>query len=148
MKRVLSLPQRRLAVVVQLLSYPLILIPGVYKLSFLTPLLSGLLSLLAVLLWVGSSGFLFYNTSIWQFGNAPDAQLDERQNIVRNYAYRNAYILLSTLILFALLYGMLAIDFHWWLPSRSGQFSAFFFSFLFLMLNLPSAIIAWTERDV
>lgn len=148
MKRVLSLSQRRVAVAMQLLSYPLILIPGVYELSFLTPLLSGMLSLLAVVLWLGSSGFLFYNTSIWQFGNAPDAQLDERQNIVRNYAYRNAYILLSTLILFALLYTMIAVDYHWWLPSRSGQLSSLFFSFLFLMLMLPSAIIAWTEQEV
>lgn len=146
MKRILTLPQRRLAVVAQLVSYPLIL--GAYQVSFLAPLTRGLLSLAAILLWLGAIGYLFYNTDIWQFGNAPDENLDERQNSVRNYAYRNAYITLSAVIIVALLYTMLAIDFNWWLPSGSGQVTALFFSFLFIMLILPSAIIAWTEPEL
>ena len=146
MKRVLPLPQRRLAVLAQLVSYPLIFLA--YELPTVDPLLRSLISLLAALCWLGSIGYLFYNTSIWQFGNAPDEHLDERQNSVRNYAYRNAYISLSTLVMLGLCYTMLAIDNQWWLPNRSGQLSSLFFSFLFLMLILPSAIIAWTEPEV
>ncbi len=95
----------------QLLSYPLIL--GVQELPFFGPLLKSLIGVLAALLWAGSIGFLFYDTSIWQFGKALDAQLDERQNIVRNYVYRDVYITLSAVVLFAFLYAMIAVDYQW-----------------------------------
>lgn len=145
MKRVLSLPHRRLAVVAQLLSYPLIFLA--YELS-VDPLLRSFISLLAALLWLGAMGYLFYNTAIRQFGNAPDENLDERQNSVRNYAYRNAYISLSVVVMLCLFYTLLAIDKQWWLPSRLGQITSLFFTFLFLMVILPSAIIAWTEPEL
>jgi hypothetical protein len=145
MKRTLPLLNRRLGVLANLFSYPV-------GLWFTEPTmdqpLKSIGTFLAVLLWLVSFGYLFYRTDLWTFGNAPDNQLDERQNIVRNYAYRYAYILLSTAALGLSLYFMMAIDNHWWLPINYGQASTLFFSLLFLVLILPSAIIAWREREV
>lgn len=143
MTRTLSLVQRRLATVFQLTSYPLL---------FLTTHWMGLSSSMATIIGLSAfavlSAYLYRGTQLWQFGNAPDEQLDERQVLVRNRAYRFAYSIVSAAVLTLLVYLMLAADFRWPMLNGYDQLSPFFWSIMTVLLVLPSAILAWTESDV
>lgn len=143
MNRTIPLVRRRVAVVFQLLSYPL-----AFGLTNAAGLPSRIATLLALAVFAGSFAYLYYQTGLWQFGNAPDNDLDERQVQIRNQAYRLAYIGISTLIILALVYTMLAQDFHWYLPTGSVETNVLFWSVWFLVMTLPSAILAWTETEV
>ncbi len=143
MIRVLPLANRRVAVVLHVLSFPL---------AFMSTAGLGLLSSIAVLIgliaFAGTAYYLYHNTGLWQFGNAPDGQLDERQVQTRNQAYRYAYMIISTILVCLLAYLMLATDFRWPLPVSSSQVNPVFWSFWLLVLTLPSAVLAWTEQDI
>ncbi|RYF78488.1 MAG: hypothetical protein EOO39_01275 [Cytophagaceae bacterium] len=143
MTRTLSLTQRRLATVLQLVSYPIL---------FFTMRSIGLSSSLATMVgllpFFALSVYLYRGTQLWQYGNAPDEQLDERQVLVRNQAYRLAYSFVSAVVLILLVYLMLASDFHWPVLNGYDQISPFFWGVWIVVLVLPSAILAWTESDV
>lgn len=84
----------------------------------------------------------------WQWGNAPERELDERQVTVRNRAYVTAYAAFVTLTFLALMYGAVAIDKAWWLPTTWGEASAVVWGALLLGTTLPAAILAWTDRPL
>ena len=143
MTRTISLARRRIAVIGQLLSYPLI---------FLTAtglgIIPSLATLLGLLVFAAISAYLYRNTGLWQFGNAPDEQLDERQVQTRNQAYRFAYMGISALVILIFLYLILADDLRLRVPRSYDQISPIFNTVFTFIMVLPSAILAWTESDV
>lgn len=146
MKRSLSVANRRVAVLLNLLTYPAMfwLVASSPFPLLLNALGIGLLAALFGLTMV----YLFYKTDLWAFANAPDEQLDERQNGVRNYAYRHAYTTLSPLLMLALAYAMIASDKGGWLPNSPAQITLLFFEVLALTLSLPSIVLAWLEPEI
>ena len=143
MTRTIPLLRRRIAVIAQLISYPFI-----FLLTRLLHVRPGADTLLALLVLVGVSFYLYYNTGLWQFGNAPDNQLDERQVQTRNQAYRLAYIGVSVLIISIITGLLLADHLHRPLTVNYDQLSPVFWTIWTLVMVLPSAILAWTESDV
>lgn len=96
---------------------------------------------------IGAGLALFWKSTVWHLGNAPSAQLDERQLQVRADAYTSAYqilagVLLLVLVLLLDVFPGLAAD----LVQANGN------SWLVLMmvsaLNLPSDLLAWREREL
>ena len=143
MTRTIPRAQRRVAVVMQLVSYPL-----VFLVTTLLGIWPSFSTLLGLLVFAGLSAYLYYNTGLWQFGNAPDDQLDERQVQTRNQAYRFAYIGVSSVVILLFLYLVLAEDFRLNIPHGYDQISAVFNTVFTFIMVLPSAILAWTESDV
>lgn len=143
MTRTIPLLRRRIAVIVQLVSYPFIIL-----LTRLLHIWPGVDTLLALLAFAGVSVYLYYNTGLWQFGNAPDDQLDERQVQARNQAYRLAYIGVSALIILLITGLLLADHIHQPLTVNYDQLSPVFWTIWTLVMVLPSAILAWTESDI
>ncbi|GAB3643189.1 hypothetical protein [Spirosoma arcticum] len=143
MIRTIPRAQRRIAVVLQLISYPLLF--SIASLLGIWPSVSTLLALIGL---AGISAYLYHNTGLWQFGNAPDDQLDERQVQTRNQAYRLAYIGVSGLVVLLLIYLALANDLRLLVPRGFDQVTPFFWTIWTFVMVLPSAILAWTESDV
>lgn len=139
----LSLRQRRLAVLGQLLSFPVILSLG----SWLG-LSVGWTTLLALLVYLATAFYLYRGTGLWHYGNAPDEWLDERQVQVRNRAYRLAYAFISALLIILIGYLLLAPDMGWSNLTNYNQRSGLFYTLFAVVLILPSAILAWTESEV
>ena len=139
----LSLRQRRLAVLGQLLSFPVILSLG----SWLG-LSVGWTTLLALLVYLATAFYLYRGTGLWHYGNAPDEWLDERQVQVRNRAYRLAYAFISALLIILIGYLLLAPDMGWSNLTNYEQRSGLFYTLFAIVLILPSAILAWTEPEV
>lgn len=140
MKRSVSLINRRMAVLANLLTYPVI-----FWLVAFRPMnaqLTGSCLVVMGVLFVATMVYLFYKTDLWIFANAPDDQLDERQNGVRNYAYRHAYVFLSPLLILSFVYAMIASDNGAWLPNSPAQITVLFFDMLFVTLTLPSIMLA------
>jgi hypothetical protein len=100
---------------------------------------------LALVLMTGLAVLL--TSSVWHAANEPDPHLDERQQRVRDRAYLQSYRLLASLTSLAVLYGGLAWDNAWWLPSTWNQVQALVWGVLLLTLTLPAAVVAWTEPD-
>lgn len=146
MKRSLSLTNRRTAVLINLLSYPVMV--WLIALAPFSQPMNGIGIGLSIGLFAATMLYLFYKTDLWIFANAPDDQLDERQNVVRNYAYRYAYILMSTLIMLLLVYLMLVVDTGGWRPNLPMPFTTFFWIISSLILSLPSIILAWMEPEI
>lgn len=142
MNRTLSLTRRRTAVAVQLLSYPLLCAAG-YQFAWPTRFVLPL----ALVIYAGASVYLYRGTGFWQFGNAPDDQLDERQVQVRNRAYRLAYATVCSLVLLLLAYLLLAPALGWAIPPVDTLLINLFYTAVILLPVLPSAILAWTESD-
>lgn len=143
MIRTIPLIHRRVAVVLQLISYPML-----FALANRLGIWPGVSTLLGLIGPVVISVYLYYNTGLWQFSNAPDDQLDERQVQIRNQAYRFAYIGVTTLVIVLLVCLMLATDLRWFMPNDSDQISPFFWTIWIFVVTLPSAILAWTESEV
>ena len=143
MTRTISLPHRRVATMVQLAIYPL-----TFGITHWAGLSSSLSTLLAIAAFVCVSIYLYRGTRLWQVGNAPDEQLDERQVQVRDRAYRIAYMVVSTLIILSLIYLMLTADFNWAMPVGYNQLNPFFWGAWTIIVVLPSAILAWTEAEI
>ena len=143
MTRTIPRAQRRVAVVLQMISYPLIILLA--NLLGIWPSMSALLALIGL---AGISAYLYYNTGLWQFGNAPDEQLDERQVQARNQAYRFAYIGVSGLVVLFMLYLLLADNFGLRIPHTFDQITPFFWTIWTFVMALPSAVLAWTESDI
>ena len=143
MTRTIPLTRRRVVVVLQLISYPL-----TFALSYAAGLTISGASLSALVFFAAVSAYLYYKTGLWQFGNAPDGQLDERQVQVRNRAYRLAYAGVCMLIMLFLAYLQLAPGLQWPIPSGSGQINPLFWGVYTFIVTLPSAILAWTETEM
>ncbi len=80
---------------------------------------------------------------LWRITNDEDRKLDEREILLRNRAYRGAYITLASALLLALVYWQIASDAGLWLPQgESAQAILVAGAFLFA-LTLPSAALAW-----
>jgi len=143
MNRTISLVNRRVAVVCQLVSYPLL-----FLLATRAGILPSLASLLALAGFGGISAYLYYQTGLWQFGNAPDEQVDERQLQIRNQAYRFAYMGVSLLVTLLLGYLMMADALQLPVPHGYDQANALFWAVFTVVLVLPSAILAWNEPAI
>lgn len=80
-----------------------------------------------------------------------EGDLDERQRMVRNRAYYSAYQVLGSVVLTALLYWHLdAQQFEGALPSpdiTGENATSLFVGILWLIITLPTSIIAWNEPD-
>jgi hypothetical protein len=79
----------------------------------------------------------------------PDTAIDERMLQVRNAAYRLAYVIVAGVATTLLLVGYLASDIPrlQWQPAPHHMEAALWF-FIVLTIALPSAILAWTEREI
>lgn len=145
--RVLPLARRRAAVLANYLAYPIM---GLFMAELLTDSkfvnIAGIL--LTSFLIMGTFIYLYVDTNLWNLGNAPDKDLDERQIQVRDNAYRYAYMGLATGLLLGGIYYTLAVDKALWLPSTYDQANYFLWGIILLTLTLPSAILAWTEPEV
>ncbi len=90
---------------------------------------------------------LLYWLNTTRIANMSEKEIDERQKRVRDQAYQHAYRILTwiaTIVLISLLpLGILYFQRH--IP-----FVLVFtgIGFLWLMLLLPTWVIAWTERDI
>jgi hypothetical protein len=102
---------------------------------------------------LASDGALFISTH--RVADRPTSTLDERQQTVRNRAYRSAYLLVFYGIVLVV-GGAMLLYFtgnevaSQWLshPARHpALISGFGAATLQLVSLLPTAIIAWTERD-
>jgi hypothetical protein len=86
----------------------------------------------------------------WRPGNAPDAQLDERELALRNRAYQRAYTLIGCGALLALIYVQLAFDgddrLRWWLPASYEEASRLFWGVFLVAVTLPAALLAWDRE--
>jgi len=139
---------RRIVVGTVLLGYPLLVAAWVgLPMVGVPPLVWALtVGLLALAVIGGAGGLYAYRHAMAQ---APDSQLDERQVAVRDRAYLSAYRAFSGLVLVTLFVAgilpdildrPLAITFDTLLPVFWG---ALLYAFV-----LPSAIVAWQERDL
>lgn len=76
-------------------------------------------------------------------------RLDERQRSVRHQAHHRSYKILAFLTIIVMSYLMLAIQIYpnrLWLP-RGEEFYYVNMTVLWLLITLPTAVIAWTEPD-
>ena len=145
--RVLPLFRRRAAVLVNYLMYPLM---GLFMTKWLTD--SKYINIAGILitsfLIMGTFIYLYVDTQLWNLGNAPDKDLDERQIQIRDRAYRYAYMGIALGLLVGGVYYTVAVDKSLWLPSTYDQANYFLWGIILLTLTLPSAILAWTEPEV
>lgn len=98
--------------------------------------------------FVYTLNYLYRDTHLWQFGNAPDEQLDERQVQVRNKAYRLAYTGMASIFMLTAIYYTFAVDLNWWVPKNWEEADMIVWLVIFLTLTLPSSILAWMEEEV
>lgn len=81
--------------------------------------------------------------------DAPDEALDERLIAVRNASYLQAYRVVSSLTVLALLVLSIAVD-----ASRidyettGAHLTALFWGFLGVSLITPTAVVAWTQPEI
>ncbi|MBC8159585.1 MAG: hypothetical protein H7Z42_00075 [Roseiflexaceae bacterium] len=138
--------RRRIAVLATYLGYSAMV--GVwYMASFYQS--AGLFILVIMLAIVTLSGFGLLVTSwVWHAANAPESNLDERQQRVRDRAYLHSYQAFAGVITLAGFYAALAWDNGWWLPTTWNQVQAVMWGVLLLALTLPAAVVAWTESDL
>ncbi len=146
--KVIPMPRRRAAVILNYAMYPVM---GLFMGEMLTD--SKWINIVGILLTAGlifgTLIYLYANTNLWNLGNAPDKDLDERQVQVRNNAYRHAYTVMASLVVLFGLYYAIALDKEvLWIPQTYDQASYFLWGAILLTMTLPSAILAWTEPEV
>ncbi len=94
--------------------------------------------------------FRLWRSPWWRPGNAPEAELDERERALRNRAYQRAYMILATGALLALTYVQLAFDsddrLRWWLPASYEEASRLFWGAFLVAITLPAALLAWDRE--
>ena len=82
------------------------------------------------------------------YARRPDQQLDERQRLVRDRAYRLAYRILSSVSLAVVVYVLATRLFDGlWRPDGGTVYVAAFVGYCAVVLCLPAAILAWTEPE-
>ncbi|HZF41986.1 MAG TPA: hypothetical protein VEZ48_01090 [Sphingomonadaceae bacterium] len=113
----------------------------------LRPLPVAFLIVALLLVSLGSLFVLFQRTRYWKWGNSPDTDLDEFQIASRNAAYKSAYMIVATLTLFIMFVGRLVMDATSVVISDSAR-ELMFWGWFMLVLTLPAALLAWTERPL
>ena len=120
------------------------------------PAPSGWLAFVFVLLLISSvlvssfivATFAALRASTQEVANEDDERLDERQRMVRDDAHRTAYHVFTraVMVLFLLYFVLdLALD---GVPSwmvETYTIVPIYFTFLYLMMTLPTAVLAWNE---
>jgi len=142
----LSRTRRRSAVLATYLGY--IAMVGVWSIASFYQAV-GLFIVVSLLAVITLSGFGLLVTSwVWSAANASEADLDERQQRVRDRAYLYSYQAFAGIVTGAGFYTAVAWDNGWWLPSTWNQVQAVMWGILLLALTLPAAVVAWTEPDL
>jgi len=98
------------------------------------------------LLLVLALGFVLLGRATQRVASAPDAQVDERQEALRNRAHRLAYGIFAVLVGGTVLVSYVATpESRAWLtsPLHSGLAITFFL----LLFFLPAMVLAWLEPD-
>jgi hypothetical protein len=109
------------------------------------PTAIGIVALL--LLSLGAVILLFQNTRYWKWGNSPDAELDEFQLSSRNAAYKNAYVIIASFSLLVMLAARIGHDVTQFTVTESAR-EFLFWGWFLLVLTLPAALLAWTEKPL
>ena len=100
-----------------------------------------------LLLSLGALILLFQNTRYWKWGNSPDADLDEFQISSRNAAYKSAYIIVASFSLLVMLAARIGHDVTPFTVTESAR-EFLFWGWFLLVLTLPAALLAWTEKPL
>ena len=92
--------------------------------------------------------YRLYSLNSIRVASVSDKELDERQKVVRDQAYRRAYQILTFLVLitFFLMVFSVSMNMDTYLYQSWGGIGALFISLLWSMKLLPTWIVAWTER--
>jgi hypothetical protein len=138
---------RRALVVAVYLGF-LVFMAIMYRGAFSEPRWPGWLAVLAVLVFGATAfGFVRLVTAPGYCADTLDRQLDERQRLVRDHAYRGAYYLVTLLFgLFALAVMYAAGDDGTWPSLRQAALLLPWLSFI--PGSLPTAFVAWSEPDL
>lgn len=106
--------------------------------------LGGLLTTMAIHFWL-------LRPFTQRIADTKESDLDERQMTVRNRAYYSAYQVLAAVVMSALLYWQIDLQhFEGALPSpdiTANNATSVFTAALWLIITLPTSIIAWNEPD-
>ena len=145
--RVISLRDRRKAIIVLLCSYLAAAVLWHFGASRQLLALK-LASLPVLLLSIVAYAMLFFRTGYWTWGSGLEADLDERQLHVRSRAYMAAYSIFVPAVFVAMLYYHIASDAGLWLPDRQFDWEWVFWGVLLLGMNLPSLVLAWIDRPI
>lgn len=113
--------------------------------------------------WIFAAGLLGIGATMVIYGSLllpftqkiadkKESELDERQVAIRNRAHRTAYQILGSLVIVALVYTQISLDYFSnspWAPSiTEDSMTAVALGAIWLIITLPTSIIAWTEPDV
>lgn len=93
------------------------------------------------------SGALLLNRTVRLVADAPDQALDERLVAVRNAAYRTSYRVLVVVTGLAL-FAVSLVETLGWFDLQGHHLRALLWGFLGVAILLPSAVLAWREREV
>jgi len=142
MSLTISKSKRRLAVLINygcLLLFVGMFITGKYLEWNIAVIVCGLLALIMLLV---SFIALHIKTKLWKLAHSKTADLDERELQLTLQSLRHSYIIyaiISLLVIFSL--AMLA-------GRHDSTLIIIYAGLLYLAHTLPSAIIAWREREV
>lgn len=84
----------------------------------------------------------------WQWGQAPDDQLDEREVAVRLRVYHLAYTIMTSTVFVALVVLSFWADLRELSSFSYAQVSAVLWGVFLLGWSLPSTILAWIDRGI
>jgi hypothetical protein len=144
----LTRPIRRVLVLVSMLGYP------VFVLAWVGLPAAGITGIpWAVTVAALGLGVILSSLALYQFqrsmAQAPDAQLDERQIRVRDRAYLEAYRVFAVIVLLVLLLGGIAADgLEEPITLTYDVVQPLIWGALLYSMFLPSAVVAWRERDI
>ena len=139
-----SQARRRQLVCALYVSYAFILAPFWLAHAYRRELLA--IAVPAFLIWAACFWSLSQVTRAYVYSKMPERNGDERQVQVRDRAFARAYQILSAVFCLTMLYGILAQDFGWWMPAENER-QAVLFGMILLSATLPSAVVAWMEKD-
>ena len=109
----------------------------------------GIAGIAALVGCLAAAWALLYQTPYWNWGNAPDGSLDERELAVRNRSYRVAYSAYAAITLLSVVYVSIAIDHpSLWLPRTYDEVSRIVWGLILTSATLPSVLLAWDDRPV
>ncbi|MCX6596540.1 MAG: hypothetical protein NTV70_09245 [Acidobacteria bacterium] len=146
--RRLSLFERRALVVAMYGGYAAYMLLRGLAVSFDSGAL-GLAGIAALVGCAAAAWALLYQTPYWNWGNAPDGSLDERELAVRNRSYRVAYSAYAAITLLPVVYVSIAIDHpRLWLPRTYDEVSRIVWAMILTSGTLPSALLAWDDRPL
>jgi hypothetical protein len=84
----------------------------------------------------------------WQWGQAPDETLDEREIAVRLRAYHLAYVIINAAVFLSLVVLSFLVDLNKLSSFSYSQVSALLWGVFLVGWTLPSVILAWIDRGL